>query len=181
MIPVRLKSTEDVIKAHLTGMYSTFGGNKYILSHKGNKFTSKQLTWLANELSFIKLYTSPYLPAGKSVIEWTHAFLKGSLRKIICNHNIDWDEILHIGTMAYNVFPHISAGEAPLYLMFGCDAFMPTLFELLLPKLRYIGDEKCRIHLYAMPEIYMMAILILKIARDKCPPQLEIQARQISK
>ena len=32
MIPIRSKSTEKVIKAYLTGIYSIFGGNKYILS-----------------------------------------------------------------------------------------------------------------------------------------------------
>ena len=30
------------------------------------------------------------------------------------------------------------------------DPFMPTLFKLLLPKIRYMGDEKCKIHLDAM-------------------------------
>ena len=59
----------------------------------------------------------------------------------MCNHQIDWDEIAHITSMAYNVFLHSSAGEAPLHLMFGCDPFMPTLFKLLLPKLRYMGDK----------------------------------------
>ena len=72
--------------------------------------------------------------------------------------------------MAYNVFLYPSAGEVPLYLMFGCDAFMPTLFKLLLPKLRYMGDEKCKIHLDAEWEIYMTAILNLKTTWDKCPP-----------
>ena len=52
--------------------------------------------------------------------------------------------------MAYNVFPHSSVGEAPLYLMFGHDSFMPTLFKLVLPKVRYMGDEECRIHLDAI-------------------------------
>ena len=52
--------------------------------------------------------------------------------------------------MAYNVFALSLTGEAPLYLMFGCDTFMPTLFKLLLPKLRYMGDKKFKIHLDAM-------------------------------
>ena len=82
------------------GVYSTFGGSKYILSDRGNKFTSKQFKWLANELGFIKVYTLPYTPTGNSVIEQTHAFLKASLRKLICNHHIDWDEIVHIEIMA---------------------------------------------------------------------------------
>ena len=87
------------------------------------------------------MYTLPYTPTGNSLIEWTHTFLKASPRKLIFNHHRDWDEIAHITSMAYNVFMHFSAREASLYLMFGCDVFMPTLFKLLLPKLRYMGDK----------------------------------------
>ena len=79
MIPIRSKSTEKVIKAYLTGMYSTFGGSKYILRDRGSEFISKQFTFLANELGFIKVYTSPYAPTANT-IEWTHSFLKASLR-----------------------------------------------------------------------------------------------------
>ena len=46
---------------------------------------------------------------------------------------------------------------------------MPTLFKLLSPKIRYMGDEKCRIHLDTMREINMMTVLHLKTARYKCP------------
>ena len=54
--------------------------------------------------------------------------------------------------------------------MFGHNVFMPTLFKLLLPKLRYMGDDKCRIHLDTMWKVYMMAVLNLKTARDRCSP-----------
>ena len=151
------------------------------MSDRGSKFTSKQFTWLSYELGFIKVCILPYTPKGNSVIEWTHAFLKASPRKHICNHNIDWDEIAHIATMAYNVFLQSSTGEALFYLMFGHDTFMPNLFKLLLPKLRYMGDEKCRIHLDAMQEMYMMAILNLKTARDKCPPPIRDLDKKIFK
>ena len=56
--------------------------------------------------------------------------------------------------------------------MFGCNPFKPTLFKLLLPKLRYMGNRKCRIHLDTRQEMYMMAVLILRTARDKCPPPI---------
>ena len=48
--------------------------------------------------------------------------------------------------------------------MFGHDPFILTLFKLLLPKCRYMDDEKCKIHLDAMQEIYMMAALNFKMA-----------------
>ena len=62
----------------------------------------------------------------------------------------------HIASMAYNMFLHSSSGEAPFYLVFWWDALMPTLFKLLLPKIRYMDDKKCRINLDVMREIYMM-------------------------
>ena len=119
-------------------------------------------------MEFTKVYTSHYTLTGNSVIERTHSFLKASLRKIICNHYTDWDNIANIAAIAYNVFLHSSSGEAPFYLIFGWDAYMPTYFKILLTKIRYLGDKKCRIHLAAMTEIYMMTVLNLKIARDKC-------------
>ena len=72
--------------------------------------------------------------------------------------------------MAYNLFPYSSLEETPLYLMFGCDAYMPTLFKLLLSNIRYMGHEKCRIHLDSMRDICMMTVLTLKTVGDKCPP-----------
>ena len=89
MIPIRTESTEEIIKTYLTGVYSTFGDSKYILSDRGSEFTSRQFIFLANELGFIRVNTSPYTPTGNSRIEWTHAFLKVSLRNLICNHQID--------------------------------------------------------------------------------------------
>ena len=83
LVPIRTKTTDDVIKAYLKNVYSTFGGSKYILSDRGGKFTSQQFAWLTKDLGFIKVYTSPYTPAGNSVIKRTHFFLKASQRKII--------------------------------------------------------------------------------------------------
>ena len=65
MIPIRSKTTEDIIKAYLTAVYSTFRGSKYILSDHGSEFTCKQLEFLAKELGFIKVYTPTYTPIGK--------------------------------------------------------------------------------------------------------------------
>ena len=179
MITIRSKITEEVIKAYLTGVYYPFKGSEYILSDCGSEFTTKQFTFLAKELGFIRVYTSPYTPTGNSIIECMHSFLKASIRKLTCNNEVDWDKTVDIGSMAYNIFPHSWAGESLLYLMFGYDPFMPTLFKLLLPKCRYMGDKKCRIHLDAIWEIYMMAVMNLKMAWDKSPPLSRILVKQI--
>ena len=69
MIPIKSKSTTEVIKAYVTGVYSTFGDSKYIPSDRGSEFISKQFTFLANEVGFIEVNTSPYTPTGNSIVE----------------------------------------------------------------------------------------------------------------
>ena len=120
----------------------------------GGEFTSKQFTWIAEELRFIKVYTS-HTSTGNYLIKHTHSFIKASLYKLVCNHKTDWDELAHVAMMAYNDFLHSLAGKAPFYLMFGHDTFMPTLFKLTLSKLRHIGHQECKIQLDAMREIYL--------------------------
>ena len=54
--------------------------------------------------------------------------------------------------------------------MFSQDAYIITLFKLLMPKIRYMGNENCHIHLDAMREIYMITVFNLETARDKDHP-----------
>ena len=54
--------------------------------------------------------------------------------------------------------------------MYRKDNYLPTLHHLLQPKMWYMGDDKCRIHLDAMHGIYMMAVLNLKMPQDWYPP-----------
>ena len=49
MIPIKLKTTEEVMKAYLENVYSAFGGSQYILSDKGGEYGIKQFHWLANK------------------------------------------------------------------------------------------------------------------------------------
>ena len=79
---------------------------------------------------------------------------------------MEWDELVHIAKMAYNIFPHSAAGESLFFLMYGRDAYLPTLHHLLQPKMQYTGDYKYRIHLDSMQEIYMMAVLHFKMFQD---------------
>ena len=87
-----------------------------------------------------------------------------------CNHDVEQDELIHIAKMAYNILPHSAAGESLFFHMYGKDAYLPTLHQLLQPKMRYMGDDKCRIHLNAMKEIYMMTVFNLKMSWDQYLP-----------
>ena len=52
-----------------------------------------------------------------------------------CNHNVEWDELIHIAKMAYSIFLHSAAGESLFFLMYGTDTYVPTLHQLLEPKM----------------------------------------------
>ena len=54
--------------------------------------------------------------------------------------------------MAYNIFSHIATGESPFFLMYWWDAYLPTLHNLLQPKIHYMGFDECKVHLDAMRE-----------------------------
>ena len=125
---------------------------------------------LTSELGFTKVFTSPYTPTCNSVIERTHQFQKRSISKIINDiineKQVEWDMVCHIATMAFNVFPPRIDQESPFFLMFHRDCFLPTLIQVLQPKLRYIVDSHMYASLDAIRELYMMNIMSLKRARD---------------
>ena len=135
MICIKTETTEDVINIYLQHVYAALVVVHISLVIGVENFSSKQFIWLANELGFTKVYNSHYSPTGNLVIERMHSLLKASLQKIISNCATDLDSIAHISAMAYNVFPHSSTTEAHFYLMFGWDAYMPTIFKLLCQKL----------------------------------------------
>ena len=118
IIPTKDKKTEMVINAYIRYTYADKGRSKFILSDNGKEFSSASMAYIADQLGFIKVYTSPYSPYLNSVIETCYNFLKNSIRKLRCNHETDWDQLAHIAVMAYNIFPHTATGESPFFLMY---------------------------------------------------------------
>ena len=168
VIPIEDKKTKTVIKVYVKCMYTDNDKSKFILTD--SEFSSGVMSFIADQLGFTKVYTSPYTPKSNSIIKRCHSFLKNSIRKMSCNHDVEWDELVHIAKMVYTIFPHSAAEESPFFLMYGRDAYLPTLHKLLQPKMRYMGDNECRKHLKVMREIYMMTILNLKVSHDQYPP-----------
>ena len=131
VILIEDKRTEAVMTAYLKYVYADKGGSKFILTDRGGEFSSEVMSYIADQLSFTKVYTSPYSPKSNGVIDRCHSFLNNSIKKMRCYYDAEWDEPIHKAKMAYNIFPHSAAGEHPFFLMYGRDASLPTLHQLL--------------------------------------------------
>ena len=77
-------------------MYANKSGSKFILTDRGGEFSSEAMSYTAEQLGFTKVYTSPYSPKSNSIIKRCHSFLKNSIRKMRCNRDAEWDELVHI-------------------------------------------------------------------------------------
>ena len=73
---------------------------------------------VAKELGVqFKCYTAPYHPQSNGRIEGFHHFLKACMSKHI-SKTMEWDEVVHLATAAYNFFPNEHSRESPFFLMF---------------------------------------------------------------
>ena len=80
---------------------------------------------------------------------------------------MEWDQLLPYETAALNWFLNKHSQESLHFLYFGCDPYVPHLEALLQPKLRYLGSDKCMIHLDKLRQAYMLAALNTKEAHSK--------------
>ena len=165
-IPIPSKKASDVITAYIDNVYSKFGGSKKILSDNGTEFKNQLFEKIAKELGVeFKCYTAPYHPQSNGRIEGFHHFLKSCMTKHIST-TMEWDQVVHLATAAYNFFPNEHSKESPFFLMFGRDPRVP-LNTLLTPKIRYMGTEENILSLEALQRIYHLVAENLKIAKEK--------------
>ena len=165
-IPIPSKKASDVITAYIDNVYSKFGGSKKILSDNGTEFKNQLFEKIAKELGVqFKCYTAPYHPQSNGRIEGFHHFLKSCMTKHIST-TMEWDQVVHLATAAYNFFPNEHSKESPFFLMFGRDPRVP-LNTLLTPKIRYMGFEENILSLEALQRIYHLVAENLKIAKEK--------------
>ena len=121
-IPLKTKTAEEVVQAYMCHVYSKFGGSEKILFDNSTEFKNKLFKEFAKQLSVeYKAYTPPQ---GNGKIEGFHKYLKSCIAKHIIN-NMEWDEFMDLATVAYNFVPNITSKEAPFFLMFGRDPYMP--------------------------------------------------------
>ena len=165
-IPIPSKKASDVITAYIDNVYSKFGGSKKILSDNGTEFKNQLFEKIAKDLGVeFKCYTAPYHPQSNGRIEGFHHFLKSCMTKHIST-TMEWDQVVHLATAAYNFFPNEHSKESPFFLMFGRNPRVP-LNTLLTPKIRYMGTEENILSLEALQRIYHLVAENLKIAKER--------------
>ena len=169
-IPLKTKTTEEVLQAYIDNVYSKFGGSLKILSDNGTEFKNKIFEQIAKELGVVyKLYTPPYYPASNGRIQGFHAFLKSCISKHISSQ-LEWDDLVPLACAVYNFIRNEHLKESPFFLMFGRDLVLP-LNTLLEPKIRYMGNDVNIISLETMKNLYEITTTNLKLAQEKGDPQ----------
>ena len=161
--PIRNKEAGTVVDAYIDCVYSIFGGLRKILSDNGTEFKNKLFTHVARILGVeYKNYTPPYHPQSNGHIEGFHFFLKACLAKHMTSTCM-WDTLLAQCCAAYNFFPNEHSQESPFFLMFARDPRLP-LSQLLLPKIRYLGNDQSIAKLEFLIKAFYLAAHNMQIA-----------------
>ena len=169
-VPLKTKTTEEVLQADVDNVYAKFGGSLKIFSDNGTEFKNKIFEQVAKELGVVhNLYNPPYHPTSNGRIEGFHAFLKACISKHIAPQ-LEWDDLVPPACSAYNFLPNEHSKESPLFLMFGRDPVLP-LNILLEPKIRYMGNDINILSLEAMKNMFEVAAANLKLVQERGDPQ----------
>ena len=146
--------------------YSKFGGSEKILSDNGTEFKNKLFEDITKQLGVeYKVYTPPYRPQCNGKIEGFHKYLKSCIAKHIMN-NMEWDEFTDLATAAYNFIPNVTSMEAPFFLMFGRDPYMP-LNQLMAQARRYLSTEEGIPDLEALQNLLQMTTMQIQYAANR--------------
>ena len=139
-IPLKTKNAEQIVDKYLKYVVGTFGTSRKILSDNGTEFKNKIFKEVAEKLEIKrKVYSPAYRPQANGRIEGFHKYLKECIPKYI-QHHLEWDNVTHLATAAYNYMPNQHSKESPFFLMFGRDA-VTNFTNYITPDIRYIEDN----------------------------------------
>ena len=117
-----MKNAEEIVDVYLKYVVCTFGASTKILSDNGTEFKNKLFEEVAEKLRIERNVFSPeYIPQANGRIKGFHKYLKEYIGKHMQFH-LEWDNVRHLTTAAYNYMPNQHSKESPIFLMFGRDA-----------------------------------------------------------
>jgi Integrase zinc binding domain/Integrase core domain len=102
--------------------FTIFGPPEHLLTDLGKPLVSEVMRNLYARAGVSKIFTSPYLPQCKGMIERFNRTLSTDLsRTILCEDS--WPEYVSTCVFRYNNSVHSATGETPYRAMFGVDCF----------------------------------------------------------
>ena len=165
-ILLKTKNPEEIVDTYLKHVVCTFDTSRKILSDNGTEFKNKLFKEIAEKLGIErKVYSPSYRPQANGRIEGFHKYLKECIAKHIGQH-LEWGDVTHLTTAAYNYKPNKHSKESTFFLMFGRDA-VTNFTNFMTPDIRYVGDDYSRLKLDVMKDIYHLVTYNIKLAKER--------------
>ena len=82
-IPMKEKSTENVVQTYLSGIVAHKGRSVAILSKNCTELKNKVLNEACNQLGIKRLYSNLFHPQGNVRVQNVHNFLKWTITKFL--------------------------------------------------------------------------------------------------
>ena len=162
-VPLKTKMAEEVAKAYMNHIYSSFGGSIKILTNNGTEFKNKLFKEVVDKLGTeFSNHSPPYRPQSNGKIEGFHRFLKTCIGKHI-NYGLEWDKLT---PMAMACYLNCNVRESAFFVMFGRDP-INKLNMLLHSARRYFQDNNGLPNLEALKNIYQVVAQQLLNSRER--------------
>ena len=140
-VPMKSKSTDDVIYAYVENILPEIGPSIFILTDNGTEFKNDTMGNVLNRLNTEHRFTTVYFPRGNSRLENSHASLKRSISKYIDILDVEWDKCLNLATYAFNISPSSDNCSSPYYIVYVKEPINAELKEL--EELHRYTDVNC--------------------------------------
>ena len=129
------QTAKTVAKFLYQGYILIFRAPTRLLSDWGANFMSNIIDKMCTLLSMKKLWTTPYHPQRKGLVERSHQMIMQMIRKVGEDKKANWPGHLAEIVQAYNATHSAVTGYSPHYLMFGCRPRLPVNFYLPPPSM----------------------------------------------
>ena len=124
-IPIKNQEATTVADKFIERFVSVFGVPLQIHSDQGRNFESLVFKEMCRILGSEKTRTTPMRPQSDGLVERANRTLQNMLSAFVSENQDNWDEYLHILTVAYNTAKHESTGFSPSMMMYGRDINVP--------------------------------------------------------
>ena len=119
--------------ALVTSFFCRFGVPIELHSHQGRNFESRLIQEILKRLGIRKTITTPLHQQSYGMVERYVKTIEENLRKVVSNHQRDWDDRLPLFLLAYRASTHQTTGVTPANMVFGREPRLPCDLKFETP------------------------------------------------